>query len=70
MEPIICQNDAEIVLKKLKEYLATGKAIKDVCLLDRNNDQIVFLIGDTKVDEDKARIWWDGYSTGMKAALS
>lgn len=70
MEPIICQNDAEIVLKKVKEYLENGKPIKDICLLDQNNDQIVFLLGDSKISEDKARIWWDGYSSGLKAALS
>ncbi|KKK51118.1 hypothetical protein LCGC14_3118180 [marine sediment metagenome] len=70
MEPIICQNDAEIVLNRVKEYLATGKQIKDVCLLDQNNDQIVFLLGDAEISEDKARIWWDGYSSGLKAALS
>lgn len=70
MEPIICQNNAEIVLNKVKEYLSTGKSIKDICLLDQNNNQIVFLLGDTKISEDKARIWWDGYSSGLKAALS
>lgn len=70
MEPIICQNDAQIVLNKMKEYLADGKTIKDVCLLDQNNDQIVFLLGETKISEERARIWWDGYSSGLKAALS
>lgn len=70
MEPIICQNDAAIVLSKVKEYLADGKTIKDVCVLDQNNDQIVFLLGATRISEDKARIWWDGYSSGLKAALS
>lgn len=70
MEPIICQNEAEIVLNKVKEYLSSGKSIKDVCILDQNNDQIVFLLGDSDISEDKARIWWDGYSQGMKAALS
>lgn len=69
MEPIICQNKAEIVLNKVKEYLSSGKSIKDVCILDQNNDQIVFLLGDSYISEDKARIWWDGYSQGMKAAL-
>jgi len=70
VEPIICQNDAEIVLKKMKEYLKSGKFIKDVCILDRNTDQIVFLLGDSEISDDKARIWWDGYSSGLKAALS
>lgn len=70
MEPIICQNNAEIVLIKLKEYLANKKSIKDICILDQNNDQIVFLLGDSEISEDKARIWWDGYSSGLKAALS
>lgn len=70
MEPIICPNDAAIVLKKVKEYLGSGKEIKDICLLDQNKDQIVFFLGDTKISEDKAHIWWDGYSSGLKAALS
>jgi hypothetical protein len=70
VEPIICQNDAGIVLNKVKEYLLNGKIVKDVCVLDQNNDQIVFLLGDSNISEDKARIWWDGYSSGLKAALS
>lgn len=69
MEPIICKNDAGIVLIKVKEYLASGKSIKDVCVLDQNNEQVIFLLGETEISEDKARIWWDGYSSGMKAAL-
>ena len=69
MEPIICQNDATVVLNKVKEYLSKGKSIKDMCILDHNNDQIVFLLGDSNISEDKARIWWDGYSSGLKAAL-
>lgn len=70
MEPIICQNDAAVVLNKVKEYLIDGKSIKDLCLLEQNNDQIIFLLGDAKISEDGARIWWDGYSSGLKAALS
>ncbi len=70
MEPIICQNEADIVLKKVKEYLSEGNSIKDICVLDQNDDQIVFLLGDSDISEDKARIWWDGYSSGLKAALS
>lgn len=70
MEPIICQNDAKVVLKKIKEYLGSGKPIKDICVLDHNDEQIVFLLGDSNISEDKARIWWDGYSSGLKAALS
>ncbi len=70
MEPIICQNDAEIVLNKMKEYLLNGKSIKDILVLDRNNDQIVFLLEDSSISEDQARIWWDGYNSGLKAALS
>jgi len=70
VDPIICQNDAGIVLKRVKEYLSSGKTIKDLCILDQNNNQIVFLLGEDKISEEKARIWWDGYSSGMKAALS
>jgi len=69
VEPI-CQNNSEIVLNRVKEYLSTGRSIKDICILDQNNDQIVFLLSDNTISEDKARIWWDGYSSGLKAALS
>lgn len=69
MEPFICQNDAEIVLQKVKEYLASGKVIKDLCILHRNEQQIVFLLDETEVSEQVAKIWWDGYSSGLKAAL-
>jgi hypothetical protein len=69
VEPIICKNDAEVVLNKVKEYLSEDKVIKDICILDHNNEQIVFLLGNTEISEDKARIWWDGYAAGLKAAL-
>jgi len=69
VDPIICQNNAETVLEQVKEYLV-NKTLKDICILDKNNDQIVFLLGDTEISEDKARTWWDGYTSGLKAALS
>lgn len=70
MDPIICQNDAGIVLSKIKEYLTNSKTVQDICILEENDDQIVFLLGEKKISEKDAKIWWSGYSAGMKAALS
>lgn len=67
--PIICQNDAEILIHKMKEFLENEESIKDICLLEKNNEQVVFLLSDKSISEEKAKIWWSGYSEGLKAAL-
>lgn len=69
MEPIICKNDGNIVLSKMKEYLTKNEMIKDICILEQNGEQIVFLLADHCISEETAKIWWNGYSAGMKAAL-
>ena len=69
MKPIICQNDAEIVINKIQEFIAGGSIIKDICVVDKNESQIVILLGNKPISEEKAKIWWNGYSEGLKAAL-
>lgn len=69
MKPIICQNDAEIVINKIQEFIHDGGTIRDICVVDKNESQIVILLGDKPIDQEKARIWWSGYSEGLKAAL-
>jgi len=68
--PIICQNNAAIVLNKIKEYLANDKLVQDICVLEENDEQIVFLLGEKEIKEKEAKIWWSGYSAGLKAVLS
>ena len=70
MIPIICSNDAGIVLSTIAKYLDGGeKIIKDLVLVEKNDNQIVFLIDDQPIQKDAAQIWWSGYSAGLKATL-
>ncbi len=53
----------------IREFLQQGGIIKDIYLVDTNNTQVVFLLHDAPISEESAKIWWNGYSEGLKAAL-
>ncbi len=70
MDPIICSKDAQIVIQTIEKYLQKGdKMIKDIQLVESNDSQIVFLVDTKPISKEAAKIWWSGYSEGMKAAL-
>ena len=69
MTPIICSNNVEIVLNSIRAYL-THDEIKDLVLVESNNEQVVFLVDSKAIPEDAAQIWWAGYSEGLKVALN
>ena len=71
MNPIICENNGQVVASKIKEFLQEYGIIKDICIVDSNNSQIVLLLDHASaLNEKDAKIWWNGYSEGMKAALA
>jgi hypothetical protein len=71
VDPIICAKDAGIVLQSISNYLESGnKIIKDIQLMEQNESQIVFVVDDKPISKEAARIWWSGYSAGMKAVLT
>ena len=69
MEAIICKNDVRIVLSRIQGFLKKGGIIKDLYALEIDNDQMVLILHDKEIDESTAKIWWNGYSQGMKVAL-
>lgn len=69
MKPIICDNDAEIVINKIQDFIQAGGTIKDICIIEKNSSQIVMLLSDRTISQEKAKIWWNGYSEGLKVAL-
>lgn len=69
MKPIICDNDAEIVINKIQDFIKAGGTIKDICIIEKNSSQIVMLLSDRTISQEKAKIWWNGYSEGLKVAL-
>lgn len=69
MNPIICSNNVETVLDSLSRYLAGDKIIKDIQLMEQNDTQVVFLVDEKKINKEAAKIWWSGYSEGLKIAL-
>lgn len=69
MKPIICSNDSVIILEKIKGFLDENGIMKDLCLLEQNDEQVVFLLSSEKINKDKADIWWSGYSAGLQVAL-
>lgn len=69
MDPIICQSDVRIVLNTIQDFLRKGGIIKDLYVLEVDDSQVVLLLHDDLINENSAKIWWSGYSEGMKAAL-
>ena len=70
MDPIICSNDAKIVIKTIEKYLQKDdKTIKDIQLVEANDTQIVFLVDAKPMQPGVAQIWWSGYAEGMKTGL-
>ncbi len=69
MEPIICKNDAQIVIERIQEFLQSGRIIKDLITVDSSKNQIIIMISDKSINSDSAKIWWNGYSAGLKSAL-
>ena len=70
MFPIICKKDKiDAILSQMKEYLLNGRIIKDMHIVDSSDDQIVIILSDNKITEERANDWWSGYLAGMKQAL-
>lgn len=71
MDPIICARDGKIVLNAIKEYLKNkDKCIEDLVIVETKENQVVFLVNDKTIDSEAAKIWWSGYSEGMRIALN
>lgn len=69
MFPIICKNETGILVKKIEEYLSSDKILKDIKLVETTKDQIVVILHNEKITDEKAEIFWSGYQAGLKQAL-
>jgi len=67
LETIICKNDIKIVLSKIEELLQNTKNIKNIKVVDENDDEIVILVSDTSITEREAKMWWSGYQAWLLA---
>lgn len=65
MHPVICKNNIKNVIDKIQEYLSKGTNIKGIRLVDFSDSQIVLLIDDKPIDQEKANIWWEGYQAAL-----
>lgn len=50
----------------MQEYLQKGHTILSVCLLDENEDQVVILIDEKLINQEYAKIWWEGYKAALE----
>jgi hypothetical protein len=69
MHPIICKNEAELIVKQIREYILKGGEIKDIHLVDDSDSQVVLVVSDHKITAERASDWWSGYTAGLKQAL-
>lgn len=70
MYPIITKNnDLNAVLTSLKEYLSKGRIIKDIHVVDSSDEQVVIVVSEREISEERVRDFWDGYLAGMKNTL-
>lgn len=67
--PIICNNDVSSVVSKLQDYLEKGRTIKSVRLVDISDHQVVILVDDKSISQDRADGFWAGYRAGLGAEL-
>ena len=70
MHAILSTNDVKDVLKEIQDYLDKGGIIKSVKLVDQTSSQVVIILDEIPITQEKADIWWSGYSSGMKQALN
>lgn len=64
MEAIICKNDLSVIIDKLQEYLTEGH-IKGMRLVDSSDQQVVILVDDKHITQERANDWWDGFKAGI-----
>jgi len=70
MDPIICSKDTETVISAIKDYLRDEtKSIKDILLIEHSGTQLILLVDNKPIQKDSAKIWWSGYSEGLRIAL-
>jgi len=67
---ILSTNDVKDVLKEIQDYLDKGGIIKSVKMVDQSGGQVVVILDETPITQEKADIWWSGYSSGLKQALN
>ncbi len=69
MYPIICQNNIGAIIKRLQDFLSEGGIIKSIYFVEQDKTQVILLVAEEVIDKQMAKVWWSGYSEGMKAAL-
>lgn len=69
MYAILTTNDVQDVIKDIQEYLDKGGIIKSVKVVDQTDNQVVVILDDTPITQEKADIWWSGYRSGLEQAL-
>lgn len=66
MTPIICKNNIRSVIDKIQEYLKKNGNIQGVRLVDQSDEQVVLLVDDSPIEQDKASAWWEGFSAALE----
>lgn len=65
METIFCKNNLPMVIDKLQDYLEKGRTIKGLRLVDISESQVVLLIDEQPITQERAHDWWDGYRAAI-----
>lgn len=66
MQTVICKNDIKNVIDKIQEHLSQGKNIKGMKLVDVSSSQVVILLDDNPISQEKADTWWEGYRAALE----
>ena len=65
MLPIICDNSIKSVVDKIQEYVEKGSTIRGIRLVDQTEEQVVILVDDKPIGQDKADVWWEGFCSAL-----
>lgn len=66
MTPIICKNELRSIVNKIQDYLQKNGTIKGIRLVDHSEEQVVLLVDDHPIEQEKADIWWEGFRSALE----
>ena len=66
MTPIICKNEVLFIVNKIQEFLQNHGTIKGIRLVDQTEEQVVLLVDENPIGQEKADIWWEGFRSAIE----
>ena len=69
LDVIICKNTAESIVESMQKAIkkgVDGNPLKDICLVDSAEEDVVIIISNDIIGKDIAKAFWLGYQSAIK----